>query len=86
MTFLIVIVAVLALLSLVSAMVMIPYLCAMATGRVLGWVFQVESEPSALDVNDRLPPDRRAEVEELVASSGRMARKSRCRAERRTRR
>lgn len=76
MTVLIVIVAVLALLSLVSAMVMIPYLCAMVTGRVLGWVFQVESDPLARDANDRLHPDRRADTEELVASSERMARKS----------
>lgn len=79
MTVLIVIIAVLALLSLVGAMVMIPYLCAMVTGRVLGWVFQVESDSSALDVNDRMQPDRRAETKYLVA------RKSRCRAERRRR-
>jgi len=81
MNALIVIAAVLALLSLVSAMAMIPYLCALVTGRVLGWVFQVESDPSALDVNDRLHPDRRAEIEELVASSERMARESVRRAE-----
>lgn len=87
MNALIVIVAVLALLAALSALVMIPYLCAMATGRVLGWVFQVELDSQAFDVKERLrADDLNAETEEFAACWEHMASESGCRAERRSNR
>lgn len=80
MNALIVIVAVLALLAVLSALVMIPYLCAMATGRVLGWVFQVEPDSRAFDARERLRADGfSADTDELVAYSKHMASESVCR-------
>lgn len=74
MTAFIVIVAALGLFAMLGAVVLIPYLCAMATGRALAWVFQVESDQAAREVDELLSPEHLAEIDALVASSQRMAR------------
>lgn len=74
MTAFIVVVATLGLLALLGAAILIPYLCAMVTGRALAWVFQVESDQAAREVDELLSPEHLAEIDALVASSQRMAR------------
>ncbi|MNV24816.1 hypothetical protein D3C71_1158920 [compost metagenome] len=81
MTTFIVIMSFLGLFALLSAMVLIPYLYAMATGRALAWVFQVESDQAAREVDQLLSPEHLAEIDALVASSQRMARDAQRRAD-----
>jgi len=73
MTVFIVILAALGLFALLGAAILIPYLCAMATGRALAWVFQVESDQVAREVDELLSPEHLAEIDALVASSKQMA-------------
>ena len=56
MTVAIVIVAALGLLARLGGLVAFTYLCAMATGRALAWVFQVESDQAAREVDELLSP------------------------------
>ncbi|MGX5663649.1 hypothetical protein [Diaphorobacter nitroreducens] len=81
MTAFIVIVATFGLFALFSAAILIPYLCAMATGRALTWVFQVESDQAASEANELLSPEHLAEIDALVVSSQRMARDAQRRAD-----
>ena len=81
MTAFIVVIAILALLALLGAAILIPYLCAMATGRALALVFQVESDQVASEVDELLSPEHLAEIDALVASSQRMARDAQRRAD-----
>lgn len=81
MTTFIVIMAAVGLFALVGAAILIPYLCAMATGRALAWVFQVESDQVAREVDELLSPEHLAEIDALVASSQRMARDAQRRAD-----
>ena len=81
MTAFIVVIAILALLALLGAAILIPYLCAMATGRALALVFQVESDQVASEVDALLSPEHLAEIDALVASSQRMARDAQRRAD-----
>ena len=73
MTVVIVIAAALGLLTLLGAVILIPYLFAMATGRALAWVFQVESDQAAREADELLSPEHLAEIDALVASSKQMA-------------
>ncbi|WP_422844989.1 hypothetical protein [Acidovorax sp. M2(2025)] len=81
MTAFIVIVAALGLLALVGGLVAFTYLCAMATGRALALVFQVESGQAACEVDELLSPEHLAEIDTLVTTSQRMARDAQRRAE-----
>lgn len=81
MTVFIVIAAALGLLVLLGVAILIPYLCAMATGRALAWVFQVESAQAAREVDELLSPEHIAEIDALVASSQRIARDAQRRAD-----
>jgi len=81
MTAVIVIVAVTGLFALLGAAILIPYLSAMATGRALAWVFQVESDQAAREVDALLSPERFAEIDALMTSSQRMARDAQRRAD-----
>lgn len=81
MTAFIVIVAAVGLFALVGAAILIPYLCAMATGRALALVFQVESDQAAREVDELLTPEHLAEIDALVASSKQMARDAQRRAD-----
>lgn len=73
MTAFIVVIAILALLALLGAAILIPYLCAMATGRALALVFQVESDQVAREVDELLSPEHLAELDALVANSKQLA-------------
>lgn len=73
--------ATLALFAMLSALVVIPYLCAIGTGRALAWVFKVESDQQASEVDELLSPEHLAEIDALVASSQRMARDAQRRAD-----
>lgn len=73
MTAFIVIVAALGFLALLGGLVTFTYLCAMATGRALALVFQVESDQVAREVDELLSPEHLAEIDALVASSKQMA-------------
>ncbi|KQB58328.1 MULTISPECIES: hypothetical protein [Acidovorax] len=73
MTAFIVILVALGLFALLGAAILIPYLCAMATGRALALVFQVESDQVAREVDELLSPEHLAEIDALVASSKQMA-------------
>ncbi|MCE1192054.1 MAG: hypothetical protein LWW96_07865 [Acidovorax sp.] len=73
MTAFIVIVAAFGLLALLGAVILIPYLSALVTGRALAWVFQVESDQAAREVDELLSPEHLAEIDALVASSKQMA-------------
>ncbi len=73
MTVFIVIVAALGLLALLGGLVTFTYLCAMTTGRMLGWVFQAESDQAASEVDELLSPEHLAELDALVASSKQLA-------------
>lgn len=66
--------AALGLFALLGAVILIPYLCAMTTGRALAWVFHVESDQAAREEDELLSPEDLAEIDALVASSQRMAR------------
>lgn len=44
-------IAVLGLLTLLSAFVVIPYLCALVVGRILGWALQAKCDTSANELN-----------------------------------
>lgn len=81
MTAFIVIVAAVGLFALLGAAILIPYLCAMATGRALAWVFQVESDQAAREADALLSPEHLAEMDALVASSKQMARDAQRRAD-----
>ena len=81
MTAFIVIVAALGLFALLSAVILIPYLCAMATARALAWVFHVEADQPACEVDELLSPEHIAEIDALVVSSQRMARDAQRRAD-----
>lgn len=81
MTVFIVIVAALGLLALLGCLVTFTYLCAMVTGRALAWVFQVQSDQAAREVDALLSPEHLAEMDALVASSKQMARDARRRAD-----
>jgi len=76
-----VVIAILALLALLGAAILIPYLCAMVTGRALAWVFQVESGQSAREADELLSPEDLAEIDALLASSKQMARDAQRRAD-----
>lgn len=65
--------ATLALFAMLSALVVIPYLCAIGTGRALAWVFQIESGPAAREADELLSPEHFAEIDAVLASSQRMA-------------
>lgn len=73
MTSFVVIAAALGLLALLSTAILIPYLCAQATGRALTWVFQLEPDQEARDADELLSPEHLAEIDSLLASSQRMA-------------
>jgi len=81
MTAFIVILAALGLFALLGAVILIPYLCAMATGRALAWVFQVESDQAAREVDEHLSPEHLAEIDALLTTSQRMARDAERRAD-----
>lgn len=74
MTAFIVIVSAVGLFALLGAAILIPYLCAMATGRALAWVFQVESDQAARELDELLSPEGLAGIGARVVSSQRMAR------------
>ncbi|OYD48393.1 hypothetical protein [Acidovorax kalamii] len=73
--------AALGLLALLCGLVMFTFLCAVVTGRALAWVFQVESDQAASEVDALLSPEHLAEMDALVASSKQMARDARRRAD-----
>lgn len=81
MTAFIVILAALGLFALLGAVILIPYLCSMATGRALALVFQVESVQATREVDELLFPEHLAEIDALLASSKQMARDAQRRAE-----
>ena len=81
MTAFIVIVAALGVFALLGAAILIPYLCAMGTGRALAWVFHVEADQAAREVDELLSPEHIAEIDALVVSSQRMARDAQRRAD-----
>lgn len=73
MTVFTVILAALGLLALLGGLVTFAYLSALVTGRALAWVFQVESDQAAREVDELLSPEHLAEIDALVASSKQMA-------------
>lgn len=81
MTAFVVVMAILALLALLGAAILIPYLCAKATGRALAWVFHVEGDQPACEVDELLSPEHIAEIDALVDTSQRMARDAQRRAD-----
>ena len=81
MTAFIVILAALGLVALLGGMVTFAYLCAMVTGRALAWVFQIEPGQAAREADELLSPEELAEIDALLASSQRMARDARPRAD-----
>ena len=68
----IVIVACLGLIAMLGALVLFPYLCAVATGRAVGWMLQVEPAPQAQDVKELLSTECWAARDDPVAGSQRL--------------
>lgn len=81
MTAFIVIVVGVVLFALLGAAVLVPYLCAMATGRALAWVLQVKSDHAAREADELPSPEDLAEIDALLARSQRMARDAQRRAD-----
>jgi hypothetical protein len=79
-TVFVLVIAALGLLALLGAVILVPYLCALAAGRVVGWAFQASTDVSDTTVDELLSPERIAKMDALVASSQRMLLESQRRA------